>query len=223
MRSSLSIGLLVLYGCAAGRQYFEPAERVQGQTVQGDKVAIYPLTAAGSQFGEAKLWSHGAYQTADGRNMVHVGIEIHNTGAAPIELRPSELRLDVMDDDRGPQLGLTPSATDARVVANGAIADVNLEFALPAGISPREVTALRLHWGVHAGDKTYVQRTPFVEETDQPPYAAPYNYGYPCWPYGPYDCVYGRPYAGGDIYRPVLVPRRVPRHAAPRSVVKPEH
>jgi hypothetical protein len=218
----VGVGVLGLYGCAASRQYFEPAERVQGQTVQGDKVAIYPLAAAGSHFGEAKVWSHGAYETDGDRNVVHVGLELHNTGNVPLELRPAELRLDVMDGERGPVRGLQTSETAPRVVAPGAIADASFLFELPPGIAPRDATALRLHWRVHAGDKTYTQRTPFVEEAESVPYASPHYYRYPCWPYGPHDCMYMYPYAGGDVYRPVLVPQRVPRHQSTRSVVKPK-
>lgn len=222
MRSAPWIGLLALCGCAASRQYFEPAERVQGQTVQGDKVAIYPLTADGKAFGEAKIWSHGAYETDGGGNVVHVGLELHNTGDVAIELRPSELRLDVMDGERGPLRDLKTAESAPRVIAPGAIEDASFLFELPPGLSPRDAVALRLHWRVHAGAKTYAQRTPFVEETETASYPSPYYYRYPCWPYGPYDCMHTYPYAGGDVYRPVLVPRRVPRHEAPRSVVRPK-
>lgn len=222
MRSAPWIGLIALCGCAASRQYFEPAERVQGQTAQGDKVAIYPLTAAGKQFGEAKIWSHGAYETDGARSLVHVGLELHNTGVAAIELRPSELRLDVMDGERGPLRGLKARDRATRVIAPGAIDDASFLFELPPGVSPRDVVALRLHWQVHAGDTTYAQRTPFVEETEPAAYASPYYYRYPCWPYGPYDCMYTYPYAGGNVYRPVLVPQRVPAHQSPRTVVRPK-
>jgi hypothetical protein len=221
MRSSIWIGVVLLCGCAASRQYFEPAERIQGQTVGGDKVAIYPLTAAGTQFGEAKLWSHGAYQTDTGSDVVHVGLEIHNTSATTLELRPEELRLDVMHEDAGPLSGLRVSG-QPQVVAPGQIADASFVFELPEGTSPSDLVALRLHWRVHAGDKTYVQRTPFVEEAERSRYAAPYYHAYPCWPYGPQDCMYFRPYIGGGFYRPALVPRRVPRHEGSRSVVRPE-
>jgi hypothetical protein len=221
MRSASWIGLAAaaLCGCAASHQYFEPAERVQGQTVQGDKVAIYALTARGKNFGEAKIWSQGAYETDGGGNVVHVGIEVHNTGDVPIELRARELLLDIMDEDHGPVRGLRTADTSVRVIAPSAIADGNYLFALPPAVAPRNVVALRLHWRVHASDQTYAQRTPFVEEREGP--YSPY-YDYPCWPYGPYDCTYMHPYVGADVYRPVLVPRRVPVYRSPRTVVKPK-
>ena len=211
------IGWLALCGCAAGPQYFEPAERVQGQTIHGDSVAIYRLTAAGRQFGEAKLWSQGAYETDGKRNVVHVGFEIHNTGELPIELRANDLRLDVMDDDRGPLSGLRSREGNALQIAPGAIADASFLFELPPGLAPRNLIALRLHWNVHAGDKSYAQRTPFVEQSYVALYEPPFIDRYPCWPYGAYDCLYMYPYAGVDVYRPVFV-RRVPVYKSPRVV-----
>jgi hypothetical protein len=225
MRPSASIALLVLCGCAASHQYFEPSERVQGQTVQGYKVAIYALTGAAGVFGEAKVWSHGAYAAGDGGNVVHIGLEIHNTGKVPIELRPGELRLDVMHDERGPVPGLEAPAGGAHVFAPGAISDASFLFELPPAIGPGEVVALRLHWRVHAGDQLYAQRTPFIEERDRQLYASPYHYygyhGYPCWPYGPYDCMHMHPYGAG-LYGPVYVPHHVPAYRPSRSVVKPK-
>ena len=220
MKASAWITVLVLCGCAASRQYFEPSERVQGQTVQGYKVAIYALTGATGVFGEAKVWSHGAYETGDGQSVVHVGFEIHNTGKTPIELRANELRLDVMHEDNGPLLGLATAEDGARVFAPGTIGDASFLFELPHGLGPGDVVALRLHWRAHAGDQVYAQRTPFIEEQEREPYATPYN-GYPCWPYGPYDCMYMHPY-GGRLYDPVFIPRRVPVYRAPRSVVRPK-
>jgi hypothetical protein len=221
MRASAWTVVLLLCGCAASRQYFEPSERVQGQTVQGHKVAIYALTGSAGVFGEAKVWSHGAYEAEDGRSVVHIGLEIHNTGKTPIELRPGELRLDVMDDDRGPLRGLQMQDGGTRVFAPGAIGDASFAFDLPAGIDPGDVVALRLHWSVHAGEQVYAQRTPFVEERERQPYAGAYHGGYPCWPYGPYDCMFMYPY-GPHLHEPVYVPRRVPVYRAPRSVVKPK-
>lgn len=224
MRPSVWIAVLALCGCAASRQYFEPSERVQGQTVQGYKVAIYALTGPAGVFGEAKVWSHGAYKTGDGSSVVHVGLEIHNTGKTPIELRPSELRLDVMDDERGPLRGLAPEDGGARVFAPGTIGDASFLFELPGGLAPSDLVALRLHWQVHAGEQHYAQRTPFIEEHEPQPYAGAYYSGYPCWPYGPYDCMYMRPYGYGygSLYAPVYIPER-PMYRSPRSVVKPKH
>lgn len=204
-------------GCATGRQYFEPSERVQGQTLQGHKVAIYPLSVATGPFGEAKVWSRGAYEIDEGA-LLHVGLEIHNTGRVPVELRPGDVRLDVLTEDHGPIRGLRPVAEGARAFAPGTIGEANLRFALPQDVSPNDVMALRLHWRLHVNGYTYVQRTPFAEEIEAR-YASP-AYAYPCWPYGPYDCMYMHPF-GFRYYDRLVVPRYVPSPGS-RTRVRPD-
>jgi hypothetical protein len=212
---------LPLAACAASHQYFEPAERISGQTLKGDKLAIYPLSVAGGALGEAKLWSSGAYEAEGGGAFVHVGIELHNTSAVPLELRAGETKLDVLSDPDGPFKGLRPASDAKSVVAPGAIGEINFQFVLPVGVSPGDVTALRFYWQVHAGDQTYAQRTPFVEEVDPTYYGASAGYyGYGCWPYGPYDCLYAYPY-GYPYAGPVLAPRYVPLEN--RTAVRPRH
>lgn len=216
MRRLTWIVAIAVCGCGASRQYFEPSERVQGQTLEGHRVAIYPLTVASGPFGEAKVWSRGAYETDD-RALVHAGLEIHNTSGAPIELRQGDVKLDVLSKGQGPIRGLQPITDAARAFAPGTIGEANLRFALPESLSPRDVVALRLHWRVHVNGHTYVQRTPFVQEADAP-YAGRYQ-PYPCWPYGPYDCMYMYPY-GFRGWGPVVVPRHVPPSGS-RTRVRP--
>ncbi len=192
-------------GCAAGARYFEPAERVQGQTVQGFRIAIYPLQGPQGPFGEAKIWSSGARESGD-LTRVHVGFELHNTSGTPITMDGNDVRLDVRTSN-GTLKALAPAAAQAHSVAAGALADVDWEFDLPAGLQPGDIDALRVHWRVNAPTQSYEQRTPFVRETyNDAVYASP-PYAYPCWPYGPYDCTYGY---GLRLYDPVVVPRYAP-------------
>jgi hypothetical protein len=217
----IAVAGITLLGCGASRQAFEPSERVQGRTLQGNKVAIYPLSAGSTMFGEAKVWSHGAYRTKDGPTVVHAALEIHNTAAAPIEIRRGEVTLDVLHSNDGPIKGLRPTEDGTRTFQQGAIGEAHFVFPLPEGVSPRDVDALRLHWRVHHGELTYAQRTPFREEV-QPRYGYynyPYAYGFPCWPYGPYDCMFTGPWGPG-FYGPVVVPRSVP-YPTTRTRVRP--
>src|SRR5689334_2520867 len=87
---------LALVGCGAARQYFEPAERVTGQTENGYAQALYPLAGPTGPFGEATLWSRGSYRSDDDRSVVQIGFSLHNTSDDPIELRGSELRIGTM-------------------------------------------------------------------------------------------------------------------------------
>ena len=98
---ALSAALIALAfaGCAASRQYFEPSERISGQTENGYTQALYPLSGPRGAFGEASLWSRGASRTQDGRTVVQIGFALHNTGASPIVLRGDELRIGTIRTD----------------------------------------------------------------------------------------------------------------------------
>ena len=82
------LAAIAVTSCAAGQQQFEPTERVQGSTLEGDNVSIYPLAVATGQVGDANVWSSGADKTEGGGTVVRIGIDVHNTGSAPIYLRP---------------------------------------------------------------------------------------------------------------------------------------
>ncbi|HMI92542.1 MAG TPA: hypothetical protein VK509_14305, partial [Polyangiales bacterium] len=90
---------IALASCAGTHKYFEPTERVTGQTENGYSQALYPLAGPGGAFGEATIWSRGAYRGEDGSTVVQVGFALHNTGAAPITLLGSELRIGTMRTD----------------------------------------------------------------------------------------------------------------------------
>ena len=199
-------------GCAAGTRYFEPAERVQGQTVQGYRLAIYPLQGPQGAFGEAKIWSSGARESGD-RTRVHVGFELHNTSGAPLTMDANDVRLDVRTPS-GALKALPPAAAQAHSVAAGALADIDWEFDLPPGVQPADVDALRVHWRVNTPTQSYEQRTPFVREVQTESAWVFPPYSYPCWPYGPYDCSYAY---GLRLYDPVVIPRYVPERRVTRS------
>src|SRR5689334_8386586 len=192
----LTCGLLALLaGCGAARQYFEPTERVTGQTENGYSQALYPLSGPRGPFGEVTLWSRGAYETDDGRTVVQVAFSLHNTSDSPIELRGDELRIGTMRTDDALLSELVPADPSVLSVPPQGIGEAQFHFVLPPDTRPREVRAFRLRWAVHAKNALYRQRTVFIElhprDSDYPP---PYAAGYPCWPYGPYDCSFGPPF-----------------------------
>lgn len=194
---ALSAALIALAfaGCAASRQYFEPSERISGQTENGYTQALYPLSGPRGAFGEASLWSRGAYRTQDGRTVVQIGFALHNTGASPIVLRGDELRIGTMRTDDA-LLSELPAADPADLtVAGQSLGETQYHFVLPPGVEPGEVRAFRLRWTVAGQQATYRQRTVFLEQRASDSYPPPYGPGYPCWPYGPHDCFFGPPYA----------------------------
>lgn len=215
---------LVLAGCAASRQYFEPTERVSGQTENGYSQALYPLAGVHGPFGEATLWSRGAYRGDDGRTVVQVGFSLHNTSDKPIELRAKEVRIGTMRTDDALLSELAPADPSILTVPPQKIGEVQFHFVLPPDIDPGEIRAFRLRWAVHGGDAVYLQRTVFLELHAHDPYPPPYAAGYPCWPYGPYDCYYGASGYWGPYPPPYVIGRgRYPAiRSERRTSVRPE-
>jgi len=185
---------LQLAACAGSRQYFEPLERVHGQTVYGYKQALYPLQAPSGALGEATLWSRGAYPTHDGRTVIHVAFSLHNTSAAPIRLDPRDVRIDAARTADGFVQDVPAAEREVLTVAPQAIGQLVLHFVMPDRVSPTEIDAFTLSWAVRAGAQAYAQRTAFAERAERVARDEPYYDRYPCWPYGPYDCMWGPPW-----------------------------
>jgi hypothetical protein len=206
---------VLLAGCAAQRQYFQPTERQHGETVQGYPAAIYTLVGPQGQFGEAKLWSNGAY-VSGGESVIHVSIEVHNTGGQPIELRAADLELESVATDIGNAAHLPPRQAKNRVFAPGSIVEAGFEFSLPGEVAPGEVQSFLLRWRAHSAGQSYGQRTPFGVlyrgRIYVPGYGYPYwgcdpFYGFCGYPYGPYPYYGYGPFYG---YPTVVVPRASP-------------
>jgi hypothetical protein len=207
----LALIAVLLAGCAANRQYFQPTERQHGETVRGYPEAIYTLVGSQGQFGEAKLWSNGAY-VSGGESVIHVAIEVHNTSAHPIELRAADVELESVATEVGTAAHLRPRQAKNRVFRPGSIVETGFEFTLPGDVAPGDVQSFLLRWRAHSAGQSYGQRTPFAVHRRARVYGP--GYGYPywgcdpfygwCYPYGPY---YG-PYYG---YPTVVVPRPAPR------------
>src|SRR5262245_61736723 len=164
MRYSLLLCAIVLaVGCAENRQYFRPTEHVYGQTMQGHPEAIYSLAGQLGPFGEAKVWSSGAFREGDGA-LLHVRLDLHNTSGAPILIHPDQIRLDPVRIGNTLLHDISPVERQALAVAPGAFGRVSLSFALPVGVRAGEVSAFGLRWSVTNGPQSYAQVTPFLED-----------------------------------------------------------
>lgn len=225
-RTTATFGALlasVLLGaCAASRQYFEPTERVTGQTENGYSQSLYPLTGPHGPFGEMTLWSRGAYRSPDGRSVVQVGFLLHNTSNEPITLRASEVRIGTMRTDDALLSELSPADPADLTVAPQAFGETQYHFVMPDEVDPGEIRAFRLRWAVQGGDAMYRQRTVFIELHAHDPYPPPYASGYPCWPYGPYDCFYGPPAYYGPYPPPAVIHHHHPSVRTDRTSVRPK-
>jgi hypothetical protein len=216
--------LLVASGCAYNRQYFRPTERVRGQTMQGYHESFYELVGPGGRFGEAKIWSAGAYRNGDD-SVIEVTLEVHNTSGKPIDISAQDLRLDPVRGSNGELRDVPAAETGTFTVGPEARASVRVHFLLPRGWLPGQVQRFGFEWKVKNVDQSYAQATPFREVV--PAYYGPppgylyYNSVYPCSPYD-VSCVgfygswpYGPPGYGGGVYVPVPPPverRRVVVH-----------
>lgn len=207
--------LVTLGGCAYNRQYFRPTERVRGQTLQGYHEAFYELVGPQGRFGEAKVWSLGAYRQGDD-SVMEVTLELHNTSAQPIEISATDLTLSPVRTSSTVFKKVAAAETGVFQVKPESHATLKVHFVLPPGVLPGAVNAFRFAWKVRNAQQSYAQTTPFLEESafyPQPDHAyIYYSSVYPCWPYDPYcvgfynDWPYGRYPPPPPPYRPP--PRR---------------
>ena len=187
-------------GCAENHQYFRPTEHVHGETANGDHEAIYELVGPFGPFGEAKVWSRGAFR-ASGQTLLFAAIELHNTSGVPIVVDPQRIRVDPVRVGASLLHDFAPVQTQALSVAPGAFGVVKLHFVLPEDIVPGQVSSFGLRWQVQNGPQSYAQRTPFREARSRYAYAAyppPYGrFGYGV--YGGYygSCAWGDPLCRG--------------------------
>jgi len=201
VRTWISLCALIgLMGCAESRQYFRPTEHVYGQTVRGEREAIYTMAGAFGQFGEAKVWSRGSF-LEDGEAVVYVTIDLHNTSGVPIIIDPQDVRLDPLRAGNDLLRNVAPLERKRLSVAPGAFGSVQLSFAMPRDVVPGQISSFGLRWKVQNGPQQYTQRTPFIEERGSYYYSghpAMYGYGYGMgMGVGMYGCGWGNPWCAG--------------------------
>jgi hypothetical protein len=211
-------------GCAESRQYFRPTEHVYGETARGDKEAIYELVGPFGPFGEAKVWSHGAF-VDHGDTVLFATLDLHNTSGVPIIVDPQRIRVDPVRVGTRLLHGLRPSEQQKLSIAPGAFGTVKLRFVFPSHIVPGQVSSFGLRWEVQNGPQTYSQRTPFLETrgaaygySGYPPGYPAVGFGYGAYGYG-FGCAWGDPLCRGPYgygaYGVGVSPSYTPGPAAP--------
>jgi len=195
----LCMVVVMAVGCAENRQYFRPTEHVYGETLHGQEEAIYALVGPFGPFGEAKVWSPGAFRE-NGATLLHVKLDLHNTSGVPIVVYPDRIRVDPVRVGRELLHDLRPIETQALSIAPGAFGRVDLRFVLPPTVRPAQASAFGLRWQVQNGPQSYSQLTPFLEDVGRfgpgyPPIYG-YGYGYMCSAYDPF-CTRGYGYGVG--------------------------
>jgi hypothetical protein len=175
------IPLLILAGGCVTTASYRPGEHATARSPQGYVAADYDMIADGERLGEAIVWSDGTERIVlDGRKTtaVHVGFRIENATVDPLVLDPERVTLHFEHDGRVIHLSQPDRIDGTRTIPPDEEGELSLYFALPPGVSPRDVDAFRVEWRATAGALTYAQRTPFLEYDPDPAYRTYVTVGY---------------------------------------------
>jgi hypothetical protein len=210
MRLTTSALAVLLAACtsATTRETVRPTENVVTEE-QGELAAAYQLGSDVEQFGEAKVWSMGAYEAKVGgqeRTVIRVGFEIDNTSNEAISFNPTNTKIATLKVDGGEISDLPVAKTQGRYLIHPrSTGRIDAYFVLPEGVQPQNVDSFTLFWSVAAGGAAYSEFTPFEEDTDygyyaDRPFYGPYPYAYDPF----YDPLYYDPWYWHYHY-PVVV------------------
>lgn len=169
MRSLWMLLLLPLTAGCWSPRYFEPRENTNGTGPDGDLAAVYQLKVdenASATQGEVRIWSEGARAlfADDGEEIVelHVGFEVENNGAAPLELDTDALRCEELLIDGTLRDPLAPERVSGSGYASpGSTARLDVVFRPPTTY-PRAIDGFSVRFAVRddAG-RGIAQVTPF--------------------------------------------------------------
>jgi hypothetical protein len=212
-----ALAALGLCGCASTSQHeaFTPLEHAKGTTFEGYTEAIYELSGMAGRFGEAKLWSRGAYTNPEAPGThIHLGMDFENSGDLPITVQPNQIRLESVQTSDGVLRDLAVSApSHTATIAPRSTGRVELVFSLPSSVRPDEVQAFRAAWSVRANGQEFAEFTPFARSKPTTYYVPVHAYYYPYYPdyYPYYDPFWG------PRMRVVIVKRPYPRRVIVRG------
>ncbi len=194
------VAIALSLSACAGTQRFDAAERATGLSPQGYGASEYDLWGPRGNAGQARVWATGAYEAVvDGREMtvIEVVLELENNGTEPMVV--SELRLDSADADGVRITDLAPVRVEGPgVVVPGDEERVRVFFAIPERYDPDDIEDFRLRWSLRQGERTYAQRTPFLQAPDYvyDPFYGPYSDPFLSDPFlAPGGHTFMRPYA----------------------------
>lgn len=205
----LVIAAAMLCAACSTSRSFAPRESRNGTGPTGMPAAVYAMPSA--MQGDVRLWSDGARRSSpegmEERTELLLGIEIENSGDAPIRVAPEDVVVRAVVGEKG-----TFEARAAEAVAVEGAPPLSAVEAAPRttarvgflfvvdGAMPRDIESFEAHWRARgAGDASYAQVTPFVAYVPEPNRYAwrdPWPYwgmGFGYWGYG-YPCRYPYPY-----------------------------
>lgn len=175
-----SAALLLLVSCGPAVQEFVPAEKLTARAPipDGYAAAEYDLETEGTDLGEAKVWSKGAYRaTIDGNRytVIELGFEIENELRQPLALQ--RIQLDSLTADNLRYQDRRPARVlGAQEIPPGEESQLTAYFFLPPQVDPNDVEAFRVEWAVGTGQVRYDESTPFLQQPEPRRTRAGYYY-----------------------------------------------
>jgi hypothetical protein len=128
-------------------------------------IARYDLTDGSGLFGQAIVWSEGAYRERHS-TMIELRLSLRNASAQALEVSAADLQLESVHADDMSFDALRPAESGTFRVAPDETRTLTLHFVLPKAVSsPSNVTQFELKWRVRSGAQSYSQRTAFEEES----------------------------------------------------------
>ncbi len=104
----------------------------------------------------------GGFQT-----VVHVSMRLRNLGERPLALSRHSLMLDAAATSNRTFRSIAPARLHGHLVAPPHRDEaLDLYFALPGDVPPKELEGLRFTWMVESGSDAYMTATPIAQRTD---------------------------------------------------------
>lgn len=170
-------------GCAAQRERVVP-DAAYLERESGERAVIADIVPMGASWGEAAIWSKGAFleRRDEGRRaVIHVGLQVQNHLPEPLALNPSESTVRLNRDEQ--DLLLHPEASESRVTVPGrSKQEIDLTFPLPKDFSPSDVDSFSAKVTFERGGESANVEAHFREIAPPRHYYEP-----PLWWYSPYS------------------------------------
>jgi hypothetical protein len=185
---TLALAASLLCTACVDHRYFAPRENLNGTGPGNHPAAVYPF-AADAAVGEVRIWSRGSHPLGDEDEEyiaeVHVGFELENNGAVPLQLDVDNLQCEGMVIGEKELRGPKPVRTSGKGLAeSGTTARVDLWFRPGPEVEPRDVVAFTVRFAVTANGAPVLQQlvpfAPYVRED----YYHPYRYDPWMWGWG---------------------------------------
>jgi hypothetical protein len=157
--------------CGPETTSFRAAETTDEPNRPGPPSAAYDVAMAEQPIAQVHVWSNGGYLSISEEPMTHVGFEIRNTSAWPIQFDGDALTLTVFDNTAAALpvaeiSSVEPLGPTLHSIRPGDSLLLGAYFHVP--VRPRAVDTMAVQWALRADGKRYLQVTRFTRNDDAP-------------------------------------------------------